>query len=89
MAKKVKQLPSETYAARVARGRRPIVLGLPESLITRLDELAGYRGESRANVVAEALERLFAAATAPLPPEPAPAPKARAKAAPSAKAAAR
>lgn len=55
---KPKSAPSESYAARVARGLRPISVGLPEETIADLDALAEKRGESRRDVLVAAIEML-------------------------------
>lgn len=47
--------PSESYAARVARDRRTISIGLPEVWIVALDNLAAARGETRAQTIQAAL----------------------------------
>lgn len=49
---KPKQFPSETYAARVRRGRVPVSLSLPREAADRLAEIATATGETKSAVVA-------------------------------------
>jgi hypothetical protein len=60
--KKPKQNPSETYAARVARGRIPVSLSVSSETVDGLASLSGEWGCTRSavveRVVREALERL-------------------------------
>lgn len=54
-ASKPKQAPSETYAARVARGRIPVCVSLPEAALEQLDALARRRGETRGETIQAAV----------------------------------
>lgn len=49
---KPKQAPSETYAARVARGKVPVSLSLPSEAADALERLAAARGETKSAIVA-------------------------------------
>jgi metal-responsive CopG/Arc/MetJ family transcriptional regulator len=53
----VKQAASETYAARVARGRVPISLSLPAEVVEKLDAFAAKKGMTRSAAVAYLVER--------------------------------
>lgn len=57
-ARKPKTAPSETYAARVARGRVPVSLSLSAEADALLDELAAKREETRSATVEAALDAL-------------------------------
>jgi hypothetical protein len=54
--KKVKQAPSEAYAARVARGRVPVSMSLPVETIAQLDAYAEMHGLTRSAAVVRLVE---------------------------------
>jgi len=56
--RKPKQAPSETYAARVARGRVPVSVSLPAAALEQLDALARRRGETRGETIQAAVQML-------------------------------
>lgn len=54
--RKAKQAPSESYAARVARGKVPVSLSLPADVLARLDAYAAKHGLTRSAAVGRLLE---------------------------------
>lgn len=63
--RKAKQAPSETYAARVARGRVQVTVTLAPASVALLDVMAAHRGQTKSETVAAALALLFAATPRP------------------------
>lgn len=60
-----KQFPSETYAARVARGRVQVTVTLAPASVALLEVLATHRGQTKSDVISAALALLFAATPRP------------------------
>lgn len=54
--RKAKQAPSESYAARVARGKVPVSLSLPAEALAKLDAYAEKHGLTRSAAVVRLLE---------------------------------
>lgn len=55
-ARKPKQAPSETYAARAARGRPMVSMSLPQETIAALDALAERWETTRSGAVVRLVE---------------------------------
>lgn len=56
-ARKPKQAPSETYAARAARGRPQVSMSLPQETIAALDALAERWDTTRSGAVVRLVEQ--------------------------------
>jgi hypothetical protein len=54
--RKAQQAPSESYAARVARGKVPVSLSLSPDALARLDAYAAKHGLTRSAAVARLVE---------------------------------
>lgn len=54
--RKAKQAPSESYAARMARGKVPVSLSLPPAALAKLDALAAKHGLTRSATVVKLVE---------------------------------
>lgn len=60
-SRKPKQAPSETYAARAARGRPMVSLSVPEHWLTRVDAaVRSGRAPTRSALIVEAVEAWLA-----------------------------